>query len=289
MLAAAGKTLVARAIAGESGASFVSVKGPELLNLFVGESERAVRRVFERARASAPCVIFFDELDALCPRRAAGSGAGGGGGEGSNVSERVVNQLLTEMDGLEGRGQVFVIGATNRPDMIDAAMLRPGRLEKLIYVPLPTQAERESILAKHMRHCPLKLTSQPSDRAQLVARIAADRRSDRLSGADLAALVREATIAALKAAQRQRWAAGPTAVVAGEVLSVEVDWQHFDTALNAVKPSVSVEAERRYERMSNTLRRARATLTDTADEQHDDKKQRQEQLGTPASSASNGQ
>ena len=282
-----GKTLVARAISGESGASFLSVKGPELLNMFVGESERAVRRVFERARASAPCVIFFDELDALCPRRGAGSGAGGGGGEGSNVSERVVNQLLTEMDGLEGRGRVFVIGATNRPDMIDAAMLRPGRLERLIYVPLPTQHERESILSTHMRHCPLR---QPSelDKAQLIARIAADSRSERLSGADLAALVREATIAALKAAQRQRWSGGPTAVVAGEVLSVEVEWQHFDIALDKVKPSVSVEAERRYEKMSKTLRRARATLTETADDKHEDKKQRQEELTKTDHSAQNG-
>ena len=262
------------------------MKGPELLNLFVGESERAVRRVFERARASAPCVIFFDELDALCPRRGAGSGAGGGG-EGSNVSERVVNQLLTEMDGLEGRGRVFVIGATNRPDMIDAAMLRPGRLEKLIYVPLPTQHERMSILMKHMRHCPLKQTDEAS-RVQLIAHIAADRRSDRLSGADLAALVREATIAALKAVQRQRWAAGPTAVVAGEVLSVEVEWQHFDSALDTVKPSVSVEAERRYEKMSKTLRRARATLTETADDKHEDKKQRQEEQTKTDSSAVNG-
>ena len=283
-----GKTLVARAIAGESGASFLSVKGPELLNLFVGESERAVRRVFERARASSPCVVFFDELDALCPRRGAGSGAGGGGGgEGSNVSERVVNQLLTEMDGLEGRGRVFVIGATNRPDMIDAAMLRPGRLEKLIYVPLPTQHERASILAKHMRQCPL---AQPGDseRAQLIARIAADSRSDRLSGADLAALVREATIAALKAAQRQRWAGGVSAAVAGEVLSVQVEWQHFDVALDAVKPSVSVEAERRYERMSKTLRRARATLTDTTDDGREDKKRKQEEAAMTDSRSHNG-
>ena len=260
------------------------MKGPELLNMFVGESERAVRRVFERARASAPCVIFFDELDALCPRRGAGSGAGGGGGEGSNVSERVVNQLLTEMDGLEGRGRVFVIGATNRPDMIDAAMLRPGRLEKLIYVPLPTQQERESILIKHMRHCPLMQTAL-QDKTELIARIAADRRSDRLSGADLAALVREATIAALKAAQRQRWAAGPTAVVAGEVLSVEVEWQHFDIALDKVRPSVSVEAERRYEKMSKTLRRARATLTETADDKHEDKERKREEQAKTVMSA----
>ena len=113
-----GKTLLAKAIAAESGANFISVKGPELLDKYVGESERAVRRVFERARASSPCIVFFDELDSLCPRR--GSDSGGGG-----VSERVVNQLLTEMDGLESRRSVFVIAATNRPELIDPAMMRP--------------------------------------------------------------------------------------------------------------------------------------------------------------------
>lgn len=113
-----GKTLLAKAIANESGANFISVKGPELLDKYVGESERAVRQVFERARASAPCIVFFDELDSLCPRR--GSDSGGGG-----VSERVVNQLLTEMDGLESRRSVFVIAATNRPELIDPAMMRP--------------------------------------------------------------------------------------------------------------------------------------------------------------------
>jgi ribosome biogenesis ATPase len=113
-----GKTLLAKAIANESGANFISVKGPELLDKYVGESERSVRLVFERARASAPCVVFFDELDSLCPKR---GGDGGGGG----VSERVVNQLLTEMDGLESRRSVFVIGATNRPELIDPAMMRP--------------------------------------------------------------------------------------------------------------------------------------------------------------------
>jgi len=115
-----GKTLLAKAVANESGTNFISVKGPELLDKFVGESEKAVRRVFERARSSAPCVVFFDELDSLAPRR------GTGGGEGSgNVSERVVNQLLTELDGLESRRSVFVIAATNRPELIDPAMLRP--------------------------------------------------------------------------------------------------------------------------------------------------------------------
>jgi ribosome biogenesis ATPase len=113
-----GKTLLAKAIANESGANFISVKGPELLDKYVGESERSVRLVFERARSSSPCVVFFDELDSLCPKR--GSDSGGGG-----VSERVVNQLLTEMDGLESRRSVFVIAATNRPELIDPAMMRP--------------------------------------------------------------------------------------------------------------------------------------------------------------------
>ena len=120
-----GKTLLAKAIANESGANFISVKGPELLDKYVGESERAVRQVFTRARASAPCVVFFDELDALAPRRGGSDGVSGG------VSERVVNQLLTELDGLESRKDVFVVAATNRPDIIDSAMLRPGRLDKV--------------------------------------------------------------------------------------------------------------------------------------------------------------
>jgi ribosome biogenesis ATPase len=112
--------LIAKAIANESGANFLSVKGPELLDKYVGESERAVRVVFERARSSSPCVVFFDELDSLCPRRGIAGGESGGG-----VSERVVNQLLTEMDGLESRRSVFVIAATNRPELIDPAMMRP--------------------------------------------------------------------------------------------------------------------------------------------------------------------
>ena len=123
-----GKTLVAKAVSKESGANFISIKGPELLNKYVGESEKAVRELFKRAQASAPCIIFFDELDSLCPKR---------GNESNAAGERVVNQLLTEMDGLESRRDVFVIAATNRPDIIDGAMLRPGRLDKLLYVPLP--------------------------------------------------------------------------------------------------------------------------------------------------------
>uniref|UniRef100_A0A668AYF6 Nuclear VCP like n=1 Tax=Myripristis murdjan TaxID=586833 RepID=A0A668AYF6_9TELE len=132
-----GKTLLAKAVANESGLNFISVKGPELLNMYVGESERAVRQVFQRARNSAPCVIFFDEIDALCPRRS---------GSESGASVRVVNQLLTEMDGLETRRQVFIMAATNRPDIIDPAILRPGRLDKTLYVGLPPAADRHAIL-----------------------------------------------------------------------------------------------------------------------------------------------
>ncbi|NXJ60316.1 NVL protein, partial [Rostratula benghalensis] len=132
-----GKTLLAKAVANESGLNFISVKGPELLNMYVGESERAVRQVFQRARNSAPCVIFFDEVDALCPRRS---------DHEAGASVRVVNQLLTEMDGLENRQQVFIMAATNRPDIIDPAILRPGRLDKTLYVGLPPPEDRLAIL-----------------------------------------------------------------------------------------------------------------------------------------------
>uniref|UniRef100_A0AAQ5YID2 Nuclear VCP like n=1 Tax=Amphiprion ocellaris TaxID=80972 RepID=A0AAQ5YID2_AMPOC len=132
-----GKTLLAKAVANESGLNFISVKGPELLNMYVGESERAVRQVFQRGGNSAPCVIFFDEIDALCPRRS---------GHESGATVRVVNQLLTEMDGLETRRQVFIMAATNRPDIIDPALLRPGRLDKTLYVGLPPPADRHAIL-----------------------------------------------------------------------------------------------------------------------------------------------
>ncbi|XP_036210806.1 nuclear valosin-containing protein-like isoform X4 [Myotis myotis] len=141
-----GKTLLAKAVANESGLNFISVKGPELLNMYVGESERAVRQVFQRAKNSAPCVIFFDEVDALCPRRS---------DRETGASVRVVNQLLTEMDGLETRQQVFIMAATNRPDIIDPAILRPGRLDKTLFVGLPPPADRLTILKT--------ITKQPAD------------------------------------------------------------------------------------------------------------------------------
>ena len=128
-----GKTLLAKAVANEAKANFISIKGPELLNKYVGESERAIRSLFIRAKNSSPCIIFFDELDALVPKRSQ---------ENNNSSERVVNQLLTEMDGLEDRKQIFINAATNRTDIINPAMLRPGRLDKLLYIPLPDHNDR---------------------------------------------------------------------------------------------------------------------------------------------------
>uniref|UniRef100_A0A8B9EX94 Nuclear VCP like n=1 Tax=Amazona collaria TaxID=241587 RepID=A0A8B9EX94_9PSIT len=180
-----GKTLLAKAVANESGLNFISVKGPELLNMYVGESERAVRQVFQRARNSAPCVIFFDEVDALCPRRS---------DRESGASVRVVNQLLTEMDGLENRQQVFIMAATNRPDIIDPAILRPGRLDKTLYVGLPPPEDRLAILKTITKDG----TRPPLDTDVSLDEIAYSQHCDCYTGADLSALVREASVCALR-------------------------------------------------------------------------------------------
>jgi len=177
-----GKTLLAKAVATESEANFIAVKGPELLSKWVGESERAVREVFRKARQSAPTIIFFDEIDALAPRRGIYVGDSG-------VSERVISQLLTEMDGLHTRGDVIVIAATNRPDLLDPALLRPGRFDRLIYVPAPDFKARLSILKIHVRNMPLA----PDVNLEKIARMA-----EGYSGADLAALAREAAMNALR-------------------------------------------------------------------------------------------
>lgn len=143
-----GKTLLAKAIANECQANFISIKGPELLTMWFGESEANVRDVFDKARAASPCVLFFDELDSIAKSR--GSSLGDSGG-----TDRVLNQLLTEMDGMNARKNVFVIGATNRPDQIDPALLRPGRLDQLIYIPLPDEPSRIAILKAALRKSPV--------------------------------------------------------------------------------------------------------------------------------------
>ncbi|KAF3480277.1 ribosome biogenesis ATPase RIX7 [Arthroderma uncinatum] len=176
-----GKTLLAKAVANESRANFISIKGPELLNKYVGESERAVRQVFSRARSSVPCVIFFDELDALVPRR---------DDTMSEASARVVNTLLTELDGLgSSRNGIYVIAATNRPDIIDPAMLRPGRLETLLFVNLPGRDERPEVLRTLVRNLPIEMTEDLEELA---------RSCEGFSGADLGSLLRRAGYSAIK-------------------------------------------------------------------------------------------
>jgi transitional endoplasmic reticulum ATPase len=177
-----GKTLLAKAAAHESGVNFISVKGPELLSKWVGESEKGVREVFKKARQAAPCIIFLDEIDALAPRR------GGGGGEG-HVSERVVSQLLTELDGIEELRGVMVLAATNRSDILDPALLRPGRFDIQVEIPVPDAATRRAILEVQTRHRPL------ADDVDLDALTA---QTESFVGAELAGLCREATMEAAR-------------------------------------------------------------------------------------------
>ncbi|XP_076748066.1 nuclear valosin-containing protein-like isoform X6 [Maylandia zebra] len=239
-----GKTLLAKAVANESGLNFISVKGPELLNMYVGESERAVRQVFQRGRNSAPCVIFFDEIDALCPRRS---------GHESGASVRVVNQLLTEMDGLESRRQVFIMAATNRPDIIDPAVLRPGRLDKTLYVGLPPPADRHTIL-----HTITKGGTRPQlEQDVSLEEIARDKRCDGFSGADLTALVREASLNALRTYLKSQpsSAASPGHThSSGSAADIRVSKDNFEDAFGKVRPSVSTKDQRIYEQLRESLR-----------------------------------
>jgi transitional endoplasmic reticulum ATPase len=134
-----GKTLLAKAVANMCQSNFISIKGPELLTMWFGESEANVREVFDKARASAPCILFFDELDSI------GKARGGGDGDGGGAGDRIINQLLTEMDGIGAKKNVFIIGATNRADILDPALMRPGRLDQKIYIPLPDLKSRVAI------------------------------------------------------------------------------------------------------------------------------------------------
>lgn len=199
-----GKTLVAQAVANEAQASFILIKGPELLNKYVGESERAVRELFERARSSTPCLLFFDEIDALVPRR---------DGASTEAGTRVVNALLAELDGVADRSGIYVIGTTNRPDMIDAAMLRPGRLSVRLFLDLPTPDERADILRAIYRTNHLHATEE--ELAPLRA-IAMDPRCGDFSGADLSGLHTKAAEAALRRYLLGGSAAGTDHIAAGD-------------------------------------------------------------------------
>ncbi|MFC7186056.1 AAA family ATPase [Halorubrum yunnanense] len=215
-----GKTLLARAAASLSDANFISVNGPELLNRYVGASEQAVRDLFATARENAPAVVFFDEVDAISPKRR---------GDDTGAGERVVSQLLTELDGLEPLTDVVVVAATNRPDSIDEALLRPGRIEKAVETPLPDEAARREILAIHTRNTP---TTSAVDLDALAARTAG------YSGGDIAALVREAAMLAIEETIVDE---DGDADGLHEAIAVDVD--HFERALAETAPSVTEPEE----------------------------------------------
>ena len=236
-----GKTLLAKAVANEAKANFISIKGPELLNKYVGESERAIRSLFIRAKNSSPCIIFFDELDALVPKRSS---------ENNNSSERVVNQLLTEMDGLEDRKQIFIIAATNRPDIIDPAMLRPGRLDKLLYVPLPDYEDRCSILETITKNLALSTDVD-------FKKINDDKRMEGFSGADIAALVRESQLHALKRLnQKEKENEGDKE----DIKEFKINMSDFEYSLNNILPSVSLNDKKKYENLKKKLQESRSHL-----------------------------
>lgn len=186
-----GKTLMAKAVANECSSNFISVKGPELLTMWFGESEANVREIFDKARGAAPCVLFFDELDSVGTAR--GSGAGGSG-----AGDRVLNQLLTEMDGAGQKKNLFFIGATNRPDILDEALIRPGRLDQLIYIPLPDQGSRVNIFKANLRKSPVA----PNVTFEFCAELTQD-----FTGADITELCQRAAKAAIReciAAEEER-------------------------------------------------------------------------------------
>merc|ERR1711881_565176 len=178
-----GKTLLAKAVANECQANFISVKGPELLTMWFGESEANVREVFDKARQSAPCVLFFDEIDSIAKTR------GGGGGDAGGAGDRVINQILTEMDGVGNKKQVYIIGATNRPDILDGAITRPGRLDQMIYIPLPDEPSRIAIINAVLRKSPV----DPSVDREHLAKI-----TNGFSGADITEICNRAAKVAVR-------------------------------------------------------------------------------------------
>jgi transitional endoplasmic reticulum ATPase len=215
-----GKTLLAKAVANESEANFISIKGPELLSKWVGESERGVRDIFHKARQAAPCVIFMDELDSIVPAR--------GGGMGDNqVTERVISQILTELDGLEELQDIVVIGATNRPDMIDPALLRPGRFDRLLYVPIPDMESRKEILRVHLKGKPLAPEISVDDLAS---------RTDGYSGADLESVAETATMNAIRRYIDNNKGNTQDANEKEKLKQIQVTKADFDEAIKKVKP-----------------------------------------------------
>jgi transitional endoplasmic reticulum ATPase len=223
-----GKTLIARALATECKANFISIKGPEIMSKWVGESEKAVRMIFKKAKQVSPSIVFLDEIDAIAPKR--------GGHYDSGVTERIVNQLLTSMDGLEDMENVFVIAATNRPDIVDPALLRPGRFDKLVLMPLPDEDTRLKILQVHAKDMPLEKV----DLAALAKML------EGYVGADIENLCREAGLAALRKDKAAK----------------KVTMEHFEEALAAVKPSTTPDTAKQYENIFRQMKTAISKKTE---------------------------
>ena len=241
-----GKTLLAKAIANECNANFISIKGPELLTMWFGESEANVRDVFDKARAAAPCVMFFDELDSIAKARGGSMGDAGGAGD------RVLNQLLTEMDGMSTKKNVFIIGATNRPDQIDPALLRPGRLDQLIYIPLPDEISRLAILKANLKKSPV---------AENVDLVYLSKMTHGFSGADLTEIcqraaklaIRESIEADIRRNRERREAEGDDHKMEEDEEDdpvPEITKEHFEEAMKYARRSVSDQDIRRYEMFS---------------------------------------
>ncbi|CCI43479.1 unnamed protein product [Albugo candida] len=249
-----GKTLLAKAVANECQANFISVKGPELLTMWFGESEANVREVFDKARSAAPCVLFFDELDSIAQHR--GSSVGDAGGAG----DRVMNQLLTEMDGMGAKKNVFIIGATNRPDIIDPALMRPGRLDQLIYIPMPDFESRLCILRAVLRKSPVSKDVDLNFLAQ---------KTDKFTGADLTEICQRAAKLAIRESimrdmerDRLRAEAGDDMEDVEEDDPVpEITPRHFEEAVRNARHSVSDRDLAQYSTFAQTLQQARSHVS----------------------------
>merc|ERR1712168_855464 len=246
-----GKTLLAKAIANECQANFISVKGPELLTMWFGESEANVRDVFDKARSAAPCVLFFDELDSIAKSR----GGSGAGGDGGGASDRVINQILTEMDGMGAKKNVFIIGATNRPDIIDPAILRPGRLDQLMYIPLPDEGSRLSIFNANLRKSPV----DPEVDIEHLARV-----TKGFSGADLTEICQRACKLAIRECiakdiehEKERIAKGLEGMDEDFDAVPHIRKDHFEESMKYARRSVSDADIRKYEVFAETLQQAR--------------------------------
>ncbi len=221
-----GKTYIAKALANEAGANFISVKGPELTSMWFGETERHIRDVFKRAKQVAPAIIMFDEIDSIAPKR------GGSAGE-PHASERAVSQLLTEMSGIEDMEGVVVLAATNRPDMIDSALLRPGRFDRLIYVPAPEKKTRMEIFKIHTGGMPTKGIS--------IEQMA--EKTEGYSGADIEAICREAGLAALRE----------------NIKAKEVTKKHFDEAMKKIRPSITQDMFTKYQKVVEEIKKVKVS------------------------------